>query len=464
MTDDLAAGLRSLLGPDAVPARVPADWQHDATEGAGPRGRAQAAVMPATPAEAAAAVAWCYERGVPIVPRGGGTGLAGGAVPAEGGVVIGTERLHRIRALDGPQWRMEAEAGVTTATVKRRAREEGLLFPPDPGAAESSHLGGNLAANAGGPHAFKYGVTRAWVTGIEAVVPPGDLVTVGGPVRKDVAGYDLVSLLVGSEGTLGLITAAWLKLTPAPEAAFPVAAVHADAAAGCAAIESVLASGIQAAAVEYLDAGTLAAAGGSFPAGPLPDGAFLVLADADGSAAEAAAVRSDLLEVLGAGAVAVHAPQERRDVEAVWRWRDGVSLAVRARRGAKVSDDVVVPVEHLAEGIAATLEVGARHGLESCSWGHAGDGNLHATFMIAAGDAEARQRALAAAEDLFAFVVQRHGTVSGEHGLGRVKGGALARQWSPRALDLQDAVRAAFDPKGLMNPGAKRTGSAARFA
>ncbi len=461
MTADPAAGLRALLGPEAVPERVPGEWQHDATESAGPAGRAQAAVAPATPEEAAAAVAWCYERGIPIVPRGGGTGLAGGAVPAEGGVVIGTERLNRIRALDGPQWRMEAEAGVTTATVKRRAREEGLFFPPDPGAAESSHLGGNLAANAGGPHAFKYGVTRTWVTGIEAVVPPGDLVTIGGPVRKDVAGYDLVSLLVGSEGTLGLITAAWLKLTPAPEAAFPVAAVHADAAAGCAAIDSVLAAGIQAAAVEYLDAGTLAAAGGSFPAGPLPDAAFLVLADADGSAAEAAAVRSDLLEVLGAGAVTVHAPQERRDIEAVWRWRDGVSLAVRARRGAKVSDDVVVPVEHLAEAIAVTLEIGARHGLESCSWGHAGDGNLHATFMIAAGDAAARQRALAAAEDLFAFVVQRHGTISGEHGLGRVKGSALARQWSPRALGLQDAVRAAFDPKGLMNPGAKRTRPAA---
>jgi glycolate oxidase subunit GlcD len=453
----LARGLRAQLGAAAVPEGVPAAIQHDATESAGPRGRAEALVLPGTPAEAAAALAWCYERGVPIVPRGGGTGLAGGAVPAEGGVVIAADRLDRIRALDAAQWRMQAEAGVTTATVRRRAREEGLLFPPDPGAAESSQLGGNLAANAGGPHAFKYGVTRAWVTGIEAAVPPGELITVGGPVRKDAAGYDLVSLLVGSEGTLGFLTAAWLKLTPAPAAALPVAAVHRDAAAGCAAVAAVLAAGIQAAALEYLDAGAVAAAGASFPGATIAPGAFLVLADADGSQAEAAAVRAELLEALGAGALAVHAPQERRDIEALWRWRDGVSLAVSAQRGAKVSDDVVVPADRLAEAIAETVAIGARHGLEACSWGHAGDGNLHATFLVSGDDDEELARAGAAADELFDLAVRLGGSVSGEHGLGRVKAGALARQWPRRALALQDAVRAAFDPKGLMNPGAKRT-------
>ena len=173
--------------------------------------------------------------------------------------------MTRVRAFDPLQWRIHVEAGLTTAGLQRIARESGLWYPPDPGAAESSQIGGNIATNAGGPHAFKYGVTGAWVTGLEAVVPPGEVIRVGGPVRKDVAGYDLLHLLVGSEGTLGVITAAWLRLIPAPPAAFPVVGVYAGGESGCAAIGRALASGIVPAAVEYLDAGTLAAAAATYP-------------------------------------------------------------------------------------------------------------------------------------------------------------------------------------------------------
>src|SRR5207302_11514311 len=179
----------------------------------------------------------------------------------DGGVVLSLERLDRIRSLEPALWRAEAEAGVRTAVLRRVARENGLLFPPDPGAAEQSQLGGNIATNAGGPHAFKYGVTGAWVTGLEAVVAPGELIAVGGPIRKDVAGYDLRGALVGSEGTLGVVTGAWIRLIPAPEAAYPVVGFYPDAAAGCAAIEAVLGSGLLVAALEFLDAETLAAAG-----------------------------------------------------------------------------------------------------------------------------------------------------------------------------------------------------------
>src|SRR5207253_1961597 len=182
-------------------------------------------------------LAWCYEHEVPLVPRGGGTGLAGGAVPVDGGVVLALERVDRVRAFDPRLWRMHVDAGVRTATVRRLARENGLLFPPDPGGAEQSQIGGNIATNAGGPHAFKYGVTGRWVTGLEAVVPPGDVIAVGGPIRKDVAGYDLKSLLIGSEGTLGIVTAAWLRLVPAADAASPVAGFYAGTGEGCAALE-----------------------------------------------------------------------------------------------------------------------------------------------------------------------------------------------------------------------------------
>jgi FAD/FMN-containing dehydrogenase len=405
-------------------------------------GRAAALVRPGSAEEVAAVVAWCYERDVAMVPVGGRTGYAGGAVPRGGDdvIAIALDRLDRIRSFDPLAWRMEAEAGVTTATVARRARESGLLFPPDPGAAEQSQLGGNLATNAGGPHAFKYGVTGRWVTGVEAVIAPGELVRFGGPVLKDVAGLDLRSLLIGSEGTLGIITAAWLRLVPAPAEAFVVACGYASVAAGCAAIDAVRGSGVVPAAVEYLEGLSLRAAPAPFLAG---DGALLVVCEA-----ESARDRDELLGALGAGAVAPP-PAE------VWRWREGVSFAVRSLRGDKLSEDVAVPVDRLREAIEGVVAIGARHGVEACSWGHAGDGNLHASFLYDSADGAARDRCAAAAEELFALARALGGTASGEHGIGLLKAGQLSRQWSPAAVGAVRAVKRALDPKGLFNPGKK---------
>jgi len=417
-------------------ARAPrAEDLVDASASAGLRGHADAVVEPRSAEEVAEVVAWCHERGVAVVPRGGGTGYAGGAVPG-GGVVLSLARLTAVRALDPLQWRMEVEAGVSTATVARLAAENGLLYPVDPGAAESSTIGGNVATNAGGPHAFKHGVTRAWVTGLEAVVAPGELVRLGGPVRKDVAGYDLVSLLVGSEGTLGVVTSVWLRLIPRPPVQLAVSAVFDDAAAGCAAIERVLGSGVVPATLEYLDAGTLRAAGRG-------EG-FLVLADVDTSEAD----RDELLDALGPTARA-------EDPGELWRWRSGVSIAVTAARGGKLSEDIAVPLDRLREAIEGTLQIGARHGLEACSWGHAGDGNLHATFLLDPADEDEHRRARAAAEELFALAIDLGGTISGEHGLGVLKNGQLARQWSPAAVAMHRAVKDALDPRGIFNPGKK---------
>src|SRR5438128_9790121 len=284
-TRALGTDLGSLVGPEAVLVDPPVHYLEDATASRGVRGWADAVVLPATSDEVARVVSWCYERDVPIVPRGGGTGFAGGAVPA-GGVVLGLERMRAVRSFEPLLWRIEVEAGMTTWQLRRLARENGLVFPPDPGAGEQSQVGGNVATNAGGPHAFKYGVTGRWVTGLEVVVPPGEVITTGGPVRKDVAGYDLKSLLIGSEGTLGIVTAVWLRLLPAPERVLPIAAVYASAAEGCAAIEAVYGAGIQAAALEYLDEGALRHSGAAFPAALPSEGGFLVIAEADGSAVE----------------------------------------------------------------------------------------------------------------------------------------------------------------------------------
>ena len=446
--------LRRHAGADVVVRPPAAADLTDATEPRGLRGHAEAVAEPRTAAGVAAVMRWCYERDVPIVPRGGGTGYAGGAVPTHGGVIVSLARMTTVRAFDPLLWRIHVEAGLRTAELRRIARESGVWFPPDPGAAESSQIGGNIATNAGGPHAFKYGVTGAWVTGLELVVPPGDVVHVGGAARKDVAGYDLRHLVVGSEGTLAIVTAAWLRLIPAVECSLPVIGLYPTVAAGCAAIEAAMASGIVPAAIEYLDAGTMGHAAATFPIA-VPKGAFAVLTEADGSPAEAAAGRAALVEALTDGAVRLHAPETAAEVAALWVWRGGVSLAITAVRGSRVSEDIAVPVDRLADAIDATVAIGARHGLEAMSWGHAGDGNLHSSFLLGRGDGDTMARAEQAAQDLFELAIGLGGTVSGEHGVGVLKNGQLRRQWEPRAVELHAAVKRLFDPKGLLNPGKK---------
>jgi glycolate oxidase subunit GlcD len=442
--------LRAEFG-EAVLEGAPAEFLTDISRAPG---RADAVVLPASAEEVAAVLGWCYERDVAIVPRGGGTGLAAGAVP-DGGVVLALDRVNRVRSFDPELWRIEVEAGVTTGRLQELVRGSGLMFAPDPGAPEQSQIGGNIATNAGGPHAFKYGVVGDWVTGIEAAVPPGELVSVGGAIRKDVAGYDLKRLLVGSEGTLGIVTAAWLKLLPAPEAVLPVAIFHRGARDGCEAMLRVVASGIVPAALELLDAETLACGGASFPGG-LPDGAgFLLLAEADGSLAEAERIQADLVEAAGEGAVGVHAPRDREGIAALWRWRAGLAFAIIARRGGVVSDDIVVPLDRVAEAMEETLEIGRRHDLIALSFGHAGDGNLHSAFLVSPDDPDERRRAVLALDDLLGLAVRLGGSISGEHGLGLLKRGQLARQWSPRAVALHEEIKRVFDPKNLLNPGKK---------
>ena len=444
--------LRAAVTADVVAPT--AEYQTDQTEARGLKGRAEAVALPRTTEEVADVVAWCYEHGVPIVPRGGGTGYAAGAVPLEGGVVLSLERLDRVRSFDPLLWRIEVEAGLRTAELRRIAREGGLLFAPDPGASEQSQIGGNIATNAGGPHAFKYGVTGTWVTGLEAVVAPGEVVRFGGPLRKDVAGYDLKHLLIGSEGTLGVITSAWLRLTPAPEAAWPVIGFFDGVRGGVDAIQRVIGSGIPAAAIEYLDSETMRYAGASFP-GDVPEGAFAVLAEADGSTDEAARIRSELVELFSEDGLALYAPETSREIASLWRWRDGLALVVDAQRGGKASEDIAVPLDKLGEAIQESLEVGRRLGVPACSWGHAGDGNLHTSFLIGGDNDGDVALAPRLSEGLFELALRLGGTISGEHGVGFVKRNWLAKQLGPRAFELHTAVKRAFDPENLLNPGKK---------
>jgi glycolate oxidase subunit GlcD len=416
------------------------------------RGRADAVALPGSPDEVAQVLAWCYEHDVPLIPRGGGTGLTGGAVPVRGGVVCSMERLRAVRELDPGLWRILPEAGVSTRDVQRLARENGLMFAPDPGASEQSQIGGNVATNAGGPHTLKYGVTGAWVAGVEAVLAPGELVEIGGWAGKDVAGYDLKSLLIGSEGTLGVITAVRLRLLPRPECALAMVLFLRSLEEGCDAVTSVFAAGVMPSALDFVDGQTLELAAASFPGEVPPDARFALIAEIDGTPEQARSGREDLLASMGGSPLAVAEPQ---DAEALWRWRDGLNGVVTGTLGGKVAEDVVFPVEHLAEGLRRFHRIAEEHGLRSCAWGHAGDGNVHANVMVDPASEPDMIAAEAVGERLMDEVVALGGSISGEHGLGWVKAGRLASHWPARTLELHEQIKRAFDPKGLLNPGKK---------
>jgi glycolate oxidase subunit GlcD len=446
--------LARLVGTEHVLDAPPGSpYNSDAARRRGLAGRADAVVVPGDADEIAAVVRWCYDHDVPIVARGGGTGLLGGAVPVHGGVVVSLERLRRVRELEPALWRIHPEAGVSTRDVQRLARENGLFFGPDPGASEQSQIGGNVATNAGGPHALKYGVTGAWVSGLEVVLAPGELVHVGGWARKDVAGYDLKNLLIGSEGTLGVITAVQLRLRPAPEARIALVVFLAGGAeAGCAAMLDVIAAGIEPAALEFIDAATLAHVAAGF-AGEVPAGAgFVLLIELDGMRAEAEREREAVRELLTGRVLAIEQPQ---DEDALWRWRDGFNGVVAGVRGGKVSEDVSFPVERLAEGLDGFARIAARHGMRSCAWGHGGDGNVHATVLVDPSEEAELDRAQAVGAELFELVRELEGSIAAEHGVGLLKSGMLAPGWDARAVELHEQIKQAFDPKGLFNPGKK---------
>jgi glycolate oxidase subunit GlcD len=450
---ELRRELGRLIGAEHVLGAPPdSPYNLDCSRRAELVGRADAVALPGSGEEVAAVLRWCYEHDTPIVARGGGTGLTGGAVPSEGGVVCSLERLRAIREVSPELWRMEVGAGVRTAEVKRLARENGLLFAPDPGAAEQSQIGGNVATNAGGPHGLKYGVTGAWVAGLEVTLAPGELVGVGGWTAKDVAGYDLRSLLVGSEGTLGLVTAVKLRLLPAPECAVALVAFLPSRADGCAGMLELLASGIQPSALEFLDGETLAIVAAGYP-GEAPAGAgFALIVEVDGSREEALAQAGAVGEVLAGGAVAIEQPP---DPAALWRWRDGFNGVVTGARGGKVSEDVAFPVERLREGLERFAAIAARHQLPACAWGHGGEGNVHATVLVDPARPAELEAAQAVGEELFATVADLGGTIAAEHGVGALKGGRLGARWDERAVELHEQIKRAFDPKGLLNPGKK---------
>ena len=414
------------------------------------------AVLPRTVEQVEAVLRFAFEERLAVVPRAGGTGLSGGALAVCGGIVLSVERLDRIREIDERNLVAVAEAGVVTADLQRAVEARGLFYPPDPSSRETCRLGGNLAEDAAGPRSLKYGTTRRWVLGVEAVLADGRRLVTGGKSRKDATGYALGQLLVGSEGTLAVVTAATLRLIALPKATLTLILPFGRLEDAAAAVERVLAAGFDVAACELLEAAALAAVARVEPLpAALVGRAAMLLVELDGDDRErlletAAGIEALALSLGGGEAlVADDAAGERR----LWQVRRRVGEAVKSISAYKEAD-TVVPRAALAELVHAARRAAAGQGLTAICYGHAGDGNLHVNLLR--GDLEAgewERRRDAAEAELFRAVLDLGGRLTGEHGVGWVQRRYLPLALSPAELELTVALKRAFDPRGILNPG-----------
>ena len=427
-------------------------YRTDATFGFS--GDPYAVVRPGDVEQVSRVLAWASRHGVAVVPRGAGTSLAAGAVPIRGGIVLALTRMNRIVSIDPVDLTAVVQPGVTTQDLAHAAAEHGLHYPPDPGSQRVSTLGGNVATNAGGLHGLKYGNTGGYVLGVQAVLADGEVIRAGGRLLKDVAGYDLVRLLTGSEGTLAVLTEMTLALRPAPAASTTGLAYFADLRSASDAVRGVIGAGILPATLEFLDAKCIRAVEAYADLGlDTTAGAMLLFGD-DGSDAEVRRTVSAMAEVMrGRDASSVQVATAAAESGALLAARRCALPALSRLGGATMLEDVGVPRSRLSELVRRIDAIAERHEVTMATFGHAGDGNAHPVGCFDPADPGQRARIAAAFDDVFAAAVELGGTITGEHGVGAAKLPYLEAQLGKPQMALLARIKRAFDPEGILNPG-----------
>lgn len=446
----LAAELAARFGPGW--SSRPEALSAAATDDSGLSATPEAVLMARDAARIADLLRLAAKHRFAVTPRGAGTGLSGGCVAAHGGVVLSTAAMNRILHIDVDNMIAVVEPGVVTATLRQAVRAKGLFYPPDPASLETCTLGGNAATNAGGPACVKYGVTRDSVLGLTAVLGSGETVETGSATRKHVVGYDLTRLLIGSEGTLGIITELTVKLIPHPRATAAMAALFPNPRAAVTAVSRLMTSGITPSAVELMDHRCLSLVRDELPFA-LPDAeAALLLLETDGSEAEARAAMAVTTEICrdGRALEILPAPDEARR-QALWATRRRISTRIHEEAPVYLPEDVVVPLARIPDLIAALPDMERDFGLVIYAFGHAGDGNVHVN--ITGAEEGLRDAAWRCAERLMGLVLGLGGTISGEHGVGLAKKRFLPLEIGPESLAVQRAIKTLFDPAGVLNPG-----------
>jgi glycolate oxidase subunit GlcD len=411
-------------------------------------------VLPRSRGEVQRIVRACRAAGVPFVPRGAGTGLSGGATADCGAVVIECSRMNRILELDAESRIALVEPGVVNLDLSRAAAPFGLFYAPDPSSQLVCTIGGNIAENSGGPHTLKYGTTTNHVLALEVVLPDGEALVLGSPAGF-APGYDLVGAVVGSEGTLGIVTRAWVRLSPLPERVETLLAIFPDVVSACRSVGAIIESGLVPAALEIVDQRTIAAVEASVYAAGLPtDAGAVLIVELDGPACalprEVARVRE---LTAGAGALRVEVARDDAERQRFWRARKGAFGAMGRLAPDLYVHDAVVPRARLPEVLEKICAIGDRFGLQLANVFHAGDGNLHPNICFDRRNRDELERVLAAGQEILRCCVDAGGVITGEHGIGSEKKEFMPLLFGEADLDAMRRLRAAFDPDGVCNPG-----------
>jgi len=413
-----------------------------------------AVIFPGTSLEISDILKFACKKKLYVIPRGSGTGMTGGSLPVYGGIVIAMNRFNRILEIDRDNLIAHVEPGVITGEFHEAVENEGLFYPPDPASSSMSSLGGNLAECAGGPRAVKYGVTRDYVLGLEAVLPTGEIIKTGVRTVKGVVGYDLTRLIIGSEGTLGVITRLTVRLLPKPESVKTMTAVFNKMETAAETVSEIIRQNIIPRTVEYLDNASIKCAEKSMNAGlPVNAEAMLIL-EVDGNENEVEKAASQLEWLcLSLGATEVKVAKTEEDAENLWKARKAVSPALFLYGPDKINEDIVVPRSRIPDMVRKIDKLRNETGLTMASFGHAGDGNIHFNIILDKKNKKDLEKAEEAIKVLFDYTLQLGGTISGEHGIGITKAPYIAKEIGMVELELMKKIKKVFDPEGILNPG-----------
>ncbi|PFA63230.1 glycolate oxidase subunit GlcD [Bacillus sp. AFS015802] len=412
-----------------------------------------AVIVPRSTVEVSEIVKVCHEHRIPIVPRGSGTNLCAGTCPTEGGLILLFTHMNRILELDEENLTITVQPGVVTLNLIHAVEAKGLFYPPDPSSMKISTIGGNINENSGGLRGLKYGVTRDYVLALEAVLPNGDIIRTGGKLAKDVAGYDLTRLFVGSEGTLCVITEATLKLVPMPETKQTMLALYQDIEAAAQSVSSIISNRIIPATLEFLDQPTLEVVEDFAKIGLPTDVKAVLLIEQDGPPEVVARDMKQMEEVcLQNHAVSVKLAKTEMEADALRTARRSALSALARLKPTTILEDATVPRSEIARMVKAINEIAERHRVKICTFGHAGDGNLHPTVATDARDHDEMERVEAAFEEIFAHAIELGGTITGEHGVGMMKAPYLEWKLGPEGIGAMKLIKQSFDPNNIMNP------------
>ena len=413
-----------------------------------------AVAFPASHDEVRDCARLCNEFKVPMLARGLGSSTTGSAVPVAGGLVLALERMNRVLRVSPEDRLMVVESGITNTAAQTAAGKVGFFWGPAPTSAAYSTVGGNLACNAGGPSSVKYGTPRDNVLGLRIVTGGGEELRTGVYTSKGVMGYDLTRLVIGSEGTLAIVTEATLKLTPKPETVQTLRAVYSDMRAAAAAVSRIMAQPVTPCALEFIDQASIEMIRGYAQTDLPRDAGAMLLIEVDGLASQIdSSVQAVEAAARGEGLIELREAHNQQETDALWAARKALSPALRKIAPKKINEDIAVPVSRMAELISGLQEVSKRHGITNVNFGHAGNGNIHVNLLIDPDDATQMKQAEPCLREVFKLVLSLDGTLSGEHGVGLEKQPFMTLEFDPIQLDLMRRIKQQFDPQGILNPG-----------